>query len=154
MTNENYNQDETIDGLDETLDDLADAPSTALWPNGAHQATLKINRGKKAGSYMVNMTYIGAVELSNPSDQEPAEGDQSTVFIHTKKKDGTANDYGQGQLKKILQPIGAALQTNSISEILEATKSGLEVIVVTKVKASRDEKYDDSQEILSLEMPS
>lgn len=146
------NQDETIDGLDETLDDLADAPSTQLWPNGAHAASIKINRGKKAGSYIFNCTYQGAVELTNPSDTEPAPGDQTAVFIHTRTKDGGVNTFGQGQLKKLLIPLGAALNTNQIPEIIEATKNGLDVILVTKIRKSKDPAYEDSQEIVKLEV--
>lgn len=147
--------DETIDQLDETLDDLADAPSTQLWPNGAYNATVTISRlPKKPSAYAVNLTCIETIELSDPSATPPSEGDQTVMFIHTAKKDGSKNEIGQGQLKKLLMPLSAALNTVSISEILDATKSGLDAIVVVKVRKSKDAKYDDSQEIVSLEIDS
>lgn len=152
MTELNNTQDEML--LDETLDDLADAPSQALWPAGAYAASIRITRSeKKVGSYVVGLECQQPIELSNPNDTEPAPGDRTVAFIHTRKKDGSANEIGQGQLKNVLKPIAAAMETNSISEVLEATKDGLDVIVVVKVRKSKDPAYDDSQEIVKLEMP-
>lgn len=147
-----HDQDDML--LDETLDDLADLPKQSPFPAGAHLVSVRVSRNeKKAGSYVVNMTYKEPIELSNPSAEVPAEGDKSSVFIHTKKKDGSKNELGQGQLKVVLQPIGAVLGTNSISEILEATKNGVDAIVVVKVRKSKDENYDDAQDIVKLELP-
>ncbi len=146
--------DEILDILDETLDDLADLPSQELWPAGAYAASMKVSRMKdKVGAYVVNLTMQQVVELSAPSDDEPAEGDQTAAFIYTRKKDGTANEIGQGQFKTILSPLAAALDTRNIGEILEATKDGVDVIAVVKVRKSRDPNYNDSQEIVKIELP-
>lgn len=140
--------------LDETLDDLADAPSTALWAAGAYAAKLTISRmEKKPHTFVFNMECQQPIELTNPSDTEPAPGDKTVVFIHTRKKDGSANEFGQGQLKAALKPIAYALNTFSVNEILEATKNGLDVIVVLKVRKSKDPAYDDSQDLVKLELP-
>lgn len=145
--------DETLDILDETLDDLADLPEQALWPAGAYAATLRFSRLKdRVGAYVINLDMQQVIELSNPTSEEPAEGDQTAQFIYTRKKDGTANPFGQGQLKKILSPIAAALGTNRIDDIIEETKNGIDVIVVVKIKKSKNSDYDDSQEIVKLEM--
>lgn len=150
MTDMN-NQEELL--LDETIDDLADLPEQKPFPNGAHLVSIKISRiDKKPGAYSVNMTYKQPIELANPAQDPPAEGDKSAVFIHTKKKDGTKNELGQGQLKIILAPIGAMLGSNVIQEIIDATKHGLDVMVVTKIRKGNDQ-YDDSQEIKNLELP-
>lgn len=146
--------DETLDILDETLDDLADLPSQELWPAGAYAASMKVSRMKdKAGAYVVNLTMQQVVELSAPSDDEPAEGDQTAAFIYTRKKDGTVNEIGQGQLKTVLNPLSAALDTRNIGEILEATKDGVDVIAVVKIRKSRDPNYNDSQDIVKIELP-
>ena len=108
---------------------------------------------KKAGSYAINLTCVQPIELADPAAEPPAEGNQSAVFIHTMKKDGSKNEFGQGQLKKILSPIADALNTRAVGEILEATKNGINAIVVVKIRKSKDENYDDSQEIVSLELP-
>jgi hypothetical protein len=148
------NQDQDLNLLDETLDDLADAPSTELWPAGAYEASVKISRmDKKPTSYVINMTCVQPIEMSDPAATAPAAGDTSAVFIHTVKKDGSKNEFGQGQLKAILAPIAQALNTRSIADILEATKNGIDAIVVVKVRKSKDPAYADSQELVKLELP-
>lgn len=143
--------------LDETLDDLADAPRQAPYPAGAYLVSLRVNRNEnKAGCYIINMTCKEVIELANPNTDEadiPVQGDQSAVFIYTRKKDGTANEIGQGQLKLILQPIAAMLGTNSISEILKGTHNGVDCIVVVKVKEDKTGQYQDSQIISKLDLP-
>lgn len=149
----NQDQDQTIDMLDETLDDLADMPASQPFPAGAHACSMKVRRNpKKAGNYVVELIHQTTVELSNPAQQEPSPGDKSTVFISTKKKDGTVNEFGQGQLKIILTPIGAMLGTSSINEILEATQNGIDVIAVVGIRKSKDEQYDDQQDIKKVEL--
>lgn len=146
-------QNETLDMLDATLDDLADLPSNQPFPAGAHQVKLKVRRNpKKTGSYVVEMVHQATIELSSPDAVEPKEGDKSTVFISTKKKDGSVNEFGQGQLKIVLKPIGAALNTSSIGEILEATKDGVDAVVVVGIRKSKDEQYDDQQDIKSVQL--
>lgn len=150
MTEMNQNDDML---LDETLDDLADMPSTAPFPAGSHLCSMKVKRNtKKPGAYVVELTHKATIEMSNTSAEEPKEGDKSTLFISTKKKDGTVNEFGQGQLKTILKPIGAMLGTASITEILEATKDGIDVIATVTVRKSKDEQYDDQQDIKRLEL--
>lgn len=153
-TNQNQTNDETLDMLDETLDDLADMPSTQPFAAGAHLVSLKVKRiPKKVGGYIAEMTFKEVVELSNPNGAEPAEGDKSTMFISTKKKDGTVNEFGQGQLKLFLKPIGALLETSSVNEILEATKDGIDVIVVVGVRKGTDQYPNDQQQIIKVELP-
>lgn len=147
-------EDETMDMLDETLDDLADLPETKPFPAGAHLASVKIKRNtKKAGSYVVEMTHKMVVEMSNPADTEPAEGDQSTIFISTKKKDGTANEIGQGQLKMFFKPIAAMLNTNSINECIAATKDGLDMVVVCGIRKGNEQYPNDQQTVAKVELP-
>jgi hypothetical protein len=150
---QNEAHDDTMDMLDETLDDLADMPSTKPFPAGAHLVSLKMKRiPKKVGGYVVEMTFKNVVELSNPSSEEPAVGDKSTMFIHTKKKDQTPNEFGQGQLKLFLKPIGAMLGTNSIQECLDATNAGLDIIAVVSVRKGTEQYPDDQQGIVKVEL--
>ncbi len=152
-TNQSQDQDETMEMLDETLDDLADLPSTAPFPAGAHLASVKIKRNaKKAGSYIVEMTHKAVVELANPNAEEPKEGDKSTLFIHTKKKDGQPNEIGQGQIKIFFKPIAAMLGSNSLNDCLAATKDGLDMIVVCGVKKGNEEYPNDQQTVNKVEL--
>lgn len=152
-----HDQNDTLDSLDETLDDLADLPEVKPWAPGAHLAKVTVRRNpKKPGTYIVEMIHIETIELSNPNSAEhlPKQGDKSTIFISTKKKDGTVNEFGQGQLKMVLKPFAQLLETNSIGEILEETKAGVDCIVVVGIRKSKDEQYDDQQDIKKLEVAS
>lgn len=151
--NEAHDEDNMDNMLDETLDDLADMPSTAPFPAGAHLVSLKMKRiPKKVGGYVAEMTFKAVVEMSNPNAEEPAVGDKSTMFINTKKKDGTPNEFGQGQLKLFLKPIGTMLGTSSIQECLDATKEGLDVIAVVSVRKGTDQYPNDQQGIVKVEL--
>lgn len=153
----NANNDETLDMLagDETLDDLADLPKTAPFPGGAYVVDVFPKRNaKKAGSYIVEMKHVETVELASALQDEseaPQAGDKSTLFIHTKTKDGEPNQIGQGQLKAILGPLGAMLDTKNIGEILEGCKGGIRCAVVVKVRPGKD-GYEDSQDLIKLEV--
>ena len=155
MTEQNYSaNEETLDSLDETLDDLAELPAVVPFPSGAYLANMVAKRNaKKPGSYIVEFTHKETIELGDPEQPPPKEGDKSTVFITTKKKDGTVNEFGQGVLRKILSPVGEMLGTRSIGDILEATAKGIDVIAVLKYKKSADANYQDSQDVVSIQIP-
>lgn len=133
MTEQNF------DLLDSTLDDLADLPSNEPFPAGAHAATMllslpKVEAGKPAKSMVIcKFIYKEALELSNPqTDVAPNPGDESTLFFNLKKKDGTANTYGQGQLKMclaVLKEMG--IEGASNREMIENAKAGVDVAIVT-----------------------
>lgn len=147
--------DDTLDSLDDTLDDLADLPATKPFVPGAHLLTVFPKRNpKKAGAYVVELVYKELIELTAVGDDDkiPKAGDKSTLFISTKKKDGTPNEFGQGQIKMILKPIGAMLGTASISEILEGSNGGVDCHVVTGIRKSKDPQYDDQQEIKAIQV--
>lgn len=151
--NEAHDEDNMDNMLDETLDDLADLPATQPFAPGAHLVSAKIKRNaKKPGAYIVEMTHKAVIELGNPNDTEPKEGDKSTLFITTKKKDGTVNEIGQGQIKLFLKPVGAMLGTSSINECLEATKDGIDMIVVVGIRKGNDQYPDDQQSVSKVEL--
>jgi hypothetical protein len=155
MTNIDQNQDHTDDFLDETLDDLADMPSTQVFPAGAHLVSVVAKRNPtKVGGYIVDMAHQATVELADPSAPSPKPGDKSTLFISTKKKDGMRNEIGQGQLKLFLKPIGEMLSSSSISECLDATANGMEMVVVVGVRRGNDKYPDDQQTIIKAELVS
>lgn len=152
----NSNEETLDDLLDETLDDLADLPETKPFPAGAHRASVKVRRNaKKAGQYIVEMVHQEVLELVNPNIEEdklPKQGDKSTVFISTKGKDGKPNEFGQGQLKLVLKPLATLANSNNIGEILETVKDGVDCIIVVGIRKSKDENYDDQQDIKKLEV--
>lgn len=153
----NANEIESMDDLlDETLDDLADLPETRTFPAGAHRALVTVRRNtKKKGGYIVEMKHQEVIELTNPNEPEdnlPKLGDKSTIFISTISKDGSKNEFGQGQLKIVLKPLAALSESNTIADILEVAKDGVECVVIVGIRKSKDPAYDDQQDIKKLEV--
>lgn len=150
----NQAEEETLDNmngeLDETLDGLADLPKDAPYPAGAYMVKLTPRRGTKPGSYIISLEHQETLELAATvaDDDMPQVGDKSTVFLATKKKDGTPNEFGQGQLKLVLSPLGELFDTKSIQGILDAAKGGVTCAVVVAVR--KQSGYDDSQTIKSV----
>lgn len=149
--------DDTLDSLDDTLDDLADLPSTKPFVPGAYLVSMTVKRQpKKPSSFIAEFVHKETVELTNPNTPEEElskEGDKTTIFITTKKTDGTPNEFGQGQIKQLLAPLGELYNTRSISEILEANKGGADVHVVFGIQKSKDEKYpDDKQTVKAIQL--
>lgn len=144
--------DETMnDLLDETLDDLADLPQSKPFPAGAHKALMFITRNPtKKTTYVVKFKHQETLEVTAPTAEMPKPGDESTMFIHTKTKDNKPNEFGQGQLKMILKPLAERLGTTNISELLEATKPGIEVGIVSGVKSQ--EGYNDQMTLAKIQL--
>ena len=144
--------EQTIDSiLDETLDDLADLPESKPFTPGAHVVSLSVVRDqKKPTTFIARFKHIETLELSSPSDDSPKPGSEAVMFIHTAKKDGTANEFGQGQLKQLLKPVSDATGLKKVSDILEALKSGIAVTIVSGIKKSTG--YPDSMTLSSVTM--
>lgn len=123
------------DILDSTLDDLADLPSNAAFPAGAHNATMFLSApAPKAGKkqqVVAKFKYKDNIELANPTDAVPNPDDECTIFISLYKKDGDKNEFGEGQVKQLLAPLKAAGLTGNTRELIEATKLGVDVMIVT-----------------------
>lgn len=150
--------DETMDNLlDETLDDLADLPQVAPFPAGAHSAKMTIQRKKekdqvKPGAYMVIFEHLNVLELADATANPPKPGDKAILNIFTKKKDGGRNEFGEGQLKLILSPLAERLGTTKVGELIEATKDGVEVGIVTGIQKAKDPQYQDQMTLRKIEL--
>lgn len=140
MSNDTTN-DEVL--VDETLDDLADLPATNPFPIGAHKAAMFLSRQKdKPTTIVVKFKHKEVMELTNATDEPPKPGDEATIWIHTKKKDGTKNEYGQGQLKSLITPIAERTGEKSVNALIESTKDGVEVAIVTGIQKGKDGNPD------------
>jgi hypothetical protein len=137
--------------VDEMLDDLADLPETAPFPPGAHTAKMFLMRQKdKPSTIIAKFKYVKEMELVNPNAVAPKPDDEATIFIHTKKKDGTKNEFGQGQLKMLISPIAERIGAKGVNECLESTKDGVEVAIVTGLRKSKEEGYPDAMTIVKI----
>lgn len=135
--------------VDETLDDLADLPASQPFPAGAHLTDMFLMRQKdKPATIIAKFKYKSNMELVNPQATSPNAGDECTLFIHTKKKDGTVNEFGQGQFKMLIAPIAERTGIKSINQLIEATKDGVEVAIVTGMRKSKDEGYPDQMAVV------
>lgn len=142
------------DILDSTLDDLADLPSNAAFPAGAHNATmfmsLPVPKAGKKQQVVAKFVYKSNIELANPTDAVPNEKDECTVFISLYKKDGDKNEFGQGQVKQLIAPMKeAGLQLATTREYIEATKQGVDVMIVT---GTRDYNGTPQMTIVKIEL--
>jgi hypothetical protein len=115
--------------LDATLDDLADAPSFEPFHPGAHKITINFEQKKIAEhpAIEMKMKLIETVELADTSAVPQKAGSECNVAFLLD------NEYGQGDLKKILTVLSAHFGTKTNRETLEAAK-GAEVLVTTKIR--------------------
>lgn len=154
MSNTELNQtDDDAMLLDETLDDLADLPQTKPFPAGAHAVDLSVKRQQgKQNSYIVEMVYVEPIEVTATDVEIPSPGDKSAVFITTKKKDGSPNEFGQGQLKLVMSPLAALYDTKSIQQIIEQSKTPARCAVVVGIRSDKTGQYDDQQNIKAVQV--
>lgn len=128
--------------LDGTLDDLADVPEFKPWPDGAHRATIKWDLKEVSGQKCPELTAtaIETMELADPTNDQPlAANDSTSVLFMFKKKDGTANEIGQGQFKELIAPLVAATGAASPREAMDKA-NGMEVLLVSKKRADKNDK--------------
>ena len=138
--------------LDATLDDLADIPSIQIFPAGAHKVTIGFKIDDKKSAVQVGFTYIEPLELSDPTANAPEAGAKNGLYIGLKKKDGTANEYGQGTLKLIASAMKERFPGNSTREVLEAAE-GAEVAIVTKIRYGKGEyEGKDNLDLVKIEV--
>jgi hypothetical protein len=120
--------------LDSSIDDLADMPEFAVYPNGVHRVIINWEKKEVNGhpSMELKMKAIETVELANPASDTPlAAGTEASVLFMLD------NEFGQGSFKTIIKELAAATGTAKISEAVEAS-NGMEVQVVCKVRQNKD----------------
>lgn len=119
--------------LDSSIDDLADLPEFAVFPNGVHRVI--INFEKKTvnnhPSVEMKMKALETVELANAGDTPLEAGTESSVLFMLD------NEFGQGSFKSIMKVLAEATGTSKLSEAMEAAQ-GMEVQVVCKVRQNKD----------------
>lgn len=127
--------------LDSNIDDLADLPEFAVFPNGVHRVIInwESKEVNKHPCLELGMKLVETVELANPAADQPlAAGAESSVLFMLD------NEFGQGKMKSLMKTLASACGTSSIKETMEASK-GMEVTVVCKVRQNKDksQSYTD-----------
>ena len=122
--------------LDISLDDLNDLPEFKPFPAGSH--LIKMTMDKKEVNEKpcveIKLVMVETVELAKEvsEDKKCVECDEtSSLCVLT-------NEYGQGNLKAICKPIGEALGTSNLSEIVASVKD-LECAVTTTLRKDKND---------------
>ena len=132
--------------LDLSLDDIADLPEFKVFPIGAHQCTISFEK-KQIGTHPVvemKLVAIATVKLADPTETPLEAGTESSVAFMLD------NEYGMGNMKKVMTPLAQYFGLSKVQEIIEASK-GLEVLVVTKQRQNK-EKTQTYLEIVSIQV--
>ena len=126
---------DTNDLLDATLDDLEDLPEFAVFPHGAHRclANMEIKEVNNKQCVELTLKLQEHLELANPAaDAEMPVGTVSSVLFMLD------NEFGRGNLKKIAKPLGEALGTGVLREIVEQC-TDIEVAVITSTRKDKND---------------
>ena len=132
--NTNTNAQVDIDSLlDVSLDDIADLPEFMVFPAGAHRCTIAFEK-KMIGTHPaveLKLTALETVELTDPSETPLEAGTESSVAYMLD------NEFGQGNMKKVMKPLAEHFGITQVSQLMEAAK-GTECLVVTKKRQNKD----------------
>lgn len=121
--------------LDSTLDDLEDLPTFSPFSPGVHRVLATLDMKDINGKQVVELALKGleTLELATSTDAPIAEGDSSsTIFM-------LDNEFGRGNLKKVCTPLGVAMGTGVIREVIEQT-TDVECLIVTSLRPDKNDK--------------
>lgn len=131
--------------LDSSIDDLADLPEFAVFPNGVHRVRIdwESKEVNKHPCLELKMTLLETIEQANAADTPLAPGAESSVLYMLD------NEFGQGKMKEVMKVLAAACGTTQIKQTIEASK-GMEVQVVTKVRQNKEktQSYTDVTKVI------
>lgn len=139
MTNQSdtpFDLDAILDG---TLDDLADIPEFAVYAPGSYILDFNLEQDKdkkKQSVYYGRMTVVEVKELADPTKTPPAVGAQTGVRMDL------TNEFGQGNMKKILSAAAAKFGKKSNRELIEELKTSVRVLAITDLRANKDKTVD------------
>ncbi len=134
------------DILDSSIEDLADLPEFAVFPNGVHRVIISFEQKEvnKHPSVELKMKAVETVELANPATDTPltAGAESSVLFM-------LDNEFGQGKFKQIAKVLAATLNTSTLKDTIEQA-AGMEVQVVCKVRQNKDktQSYTDVTKVI------
>lgn len=119
--------------LDAQLDDLADLPEFGVYPAGMHRVSISFETKKvnEKSCVEAKMKLLETVEQANPADAPASVGQEGSVLYMLD------NEFGQGNLKKVLTPIAQSLGLSRLGDVIEQAK-GMEVTVLTKIRQNKD----------------
>jgi hypothetical protein len=132
--------------LDGTLDDLADTPEFKPFPVGTHKVVITLAQKEinKKPAFEMKIKALETIELANPNEDAPlANGDETSIAFLLD------NEYGQGDLKKVLRAAAEKFGAKSNRELIEDVQNA-EVAIITGLRSNKDktQKYTTLVEIV------
>ena len=125
--------------------DLEELPSFDPWPNGAHVATIEFNKTifensdkQKVPAIRMVLTYVSTEQLEDAAAAEEVKlpnAEDTYSFLYQ-----IQNEFGQGALRKLLEPLAEATGITKTTELMEHVR-GFTVLVVTK------QRYDKKNDV-------
>ena len=132
--------------LDASLDELADLPEFKVFPAGAYRCSFMWEKKDINDKAAVEFKFklLEVLELGDATAEAPAaESETSVAFM-------LGNEYGIGNLKRVLLPLGETMGTGNLRQIMENLK-GAEVVAVMKTRQNK-EKTQTYQDIVSINL--
>lgn len=135
------------DLLDATLDDLEDLPEFKPFPPGVHSVIASLELKEVSDKQAVELSFKGkeTLELVDSNHEPIKEGDEASVLFMLD------NEFGRGNMKKLLAPIGQALGTGNIREIIEQTTE-MDVVIVTSYRRNKEDPTSPYMNVKELQV--
>lgn len=148
---------DTFDILDQTVEDLADLPEFKPWPAGTYLIELTtdieeveqtLENGNKVKREVPKLVFgfKEVVELDNPDEEAPGEKAKFFLSTYLVKKDGTRNEFGEGQLKMVLMALKDMYPDATTNRELIKAASGTLLAVTTKIRKRKDQEGNQREE--------
>lgn len=141
---------DTFDILDQQVEDLSDLPEFKPWPAGTYLIDLTTeideveqtlengNKVKRQVPKLVN-NFKEVIELDNPDDEAPGEKAKFFISTYLVKKDGTRNEFGEGQLKMYLVALKDMYPDAGTNRELITAADGTQLAITVKVRKRKDQ---------------
>lgn len=122
------------DLLDATLDDLEDLPEFKPFQPGIHRvlASLEFKEVNSKQAVELSFKLMETMELADASMEPQKEGSEASILFMLD------NEFGRGNMKKLLKPFGESLGTGVIRDVIEST-TNTECLIVTGYRKNKDD---------------
>lgn len=132
---------DSFDFLDNTVEDLADLPEFKPFPKGSYKFLFdwepfkSDDKENKSSGIKLKLSFQEVLELADPEATPPAEGRKLTLSLFARKRDGSKNEFGEGQIKMVASALKETFGGALVRETLDAA-AGATVAVTLKTRAN------------------
>ena len=125
--------------------DLAELAELAAWevpPTGTYalEISVKFKPTKdKKPAVEAAFKVLGCVQQADPSDKPAKEGQEFSTMFTLLTKDNQRNEFGEGQMRALLEPFGAHLGTNNIKQLVDGRIDKMAVVANIVRRPQKDD---------------